>query len=385
MKLLNMVFDRNELAGAFGDLGTFIPLVTAMIVVNRLDPVGIFLMFGLFYILSGLFYKIPVPIQPMKAMAAIMITANLPPSQLMGAGLVIGIFFTVLSFTNAIGLIDKVTSKSVVRGIQAGLGINLVLLACNFMQRGSILNWILAIIGIIVVLALFTSRRVPPALALIFLGVSFSILNGFPLDILITGIKIVLPKVSVPSMNDIVLGTVALAIPQIPLTIGNAIIATSLLSRDFFPERKTASVQRLSLSVGLMNLVSPLVGGIPTCHGAGGMAGHFRFGARTGGALIIIGVILALLGIFYSPVVLKILDLFPFAILGVLLLFAGLELILTIRDVAADKSALFVALFVAAICVGISNGYAIGLISGIPLAYAIEKKKLKLFEDQFSC
>ena len=381
MKVLKIAFDRNELAGAFGDLGTFIPLVTAMIVINRLDPAGIFLTFGLFYILSGLFYGIPVPIQPMKAMAAIMITTNPPSSQLMGAGLVIGIFFTVLAFTNAIGLVDRVTPKSVVRGIQAGLGINLILLACNFMQRGSLLNWILSVIGVFLVLVLFTSRKVPPALVLIFLGISFSIFKGFPLDVLISGVKIALPNVSVPSMNDIVLGTVTLAIPQIPLTIGNAIIATSLLSRDFFPGRKAASVRRLSLSVGLMNLISPFVGGIPTCHGAGGMAGHYRFGARTGGALIIIGIIFAILGVFYSGVVLKILDLFPFAVLGVLLFFAGLELILTIRDVAAEKSGLFVALFVAAICVGISNGYAIGLIGGILLAYAIEKKKLKLFED----
>jgi len=373
-------FDRNELAGAFGDLGTFIPLVTALVILNGFDPKGIFLTFGLLYLYSGLSFGTPMSVQPMKAMASIMITEMPSPSILLGAGLVVGFFFLILSITNGIALINRLTPKSVVRGIQLGLGLNLILVAFRLVQKEYAIGWILSILGVVIVLIFLRSRRFPSALILLSMGIGFSIFDGFPIKIFTENISIGFPKFIFPTTVDIVQGAFLLAIPQIPLTIGNAILATSLLSKDYFKEKNSASVRRLTLSHGFMNIVAVLLGGIPVCHGAGGLSGHYRFGARTGGAMIIIGVILATLGIFYGNAIVQILSLLPFSILGVLLFFSGFELTLTVRDVALNKGELFVALFVAAVSIGVQYGYVLGLIGGVVLAHLINKaipKKLK--------
>jgi len=97
-----------------------------------------------------------------------------------------------------------------------------------------------------------------------------------------------------------------------------------------------------------MNLVSPLFGGIPMCHGAGGMAGHVRFGARTGGALVILGGILIFIALFFSESVSIIFKIFPNPILGVILFFAGSELALVVKDIGDKKSDFYVMLIVAA-------------------------------------
>lgn len=372
MKLASLKFDLNELAGAFGDLGTFLPLATAMIIQNDLDPKGVFLTFGLLYMYSGFVFRVPIPIQPMKAIAAIMITETPPLSQLVGVGFFVGLFFVLLALTNTINLINRVTPKSVIRGVQLGLGLNLILVALKFMLQEFPLGWILSITGMLIALIFFNSRRFPPALLLLPIGIAFSIYDGFLLGVFADDINFGFPRVSLPTAADIVQGTFALAIPQIPLTICNAILATSLLSQDYFKEKRI-SVRRLSLSHGLMNLFSMLLSGIPVCHGAGGLAGHYRFGARTGGAMIIIGAILTLLSTFYGNAISQILALFPFSILGVLLFFSGLELTMTIRDVASEKSELLIALFVAIISVAVRYGYVIGLVGGIILFHTIKK------------
>ena len=90
-----------------------------------------------------------------------------------------------------------------------------------------------------------------------------------------------------------------LAIPQIPLSLGNSILATRQIAEDLFPE-KHIGVRKLSLTYAVMNLVNPWFGGVPTCHGSGGLAGHYTFGARTGGSLIIYGSLFLILGLFFA-------------------------------------------------------------------------------------
>jgi len=373
--MVSLRLDRNELAGAFGDLGTFIPLVTALIILNGLDPKSIFLTFGLLYMYSGLVFGMPLPVQPMKAMASIMITEMYSPAFLLGAGLVTGVFFLILSLTNGIAFIHRFTPKSVVRGIQLGLGLNLILVAFRFMQKEYLIGWILSLVGVIVVLVFLRSRRFPSALILLSIGVGFSVFDGFQLEVFANSISIGFPTFNLPSTVDIVQGTILLALPQIPLTIGNAILATSLLSQDYFKEKSRASVRRLTFSHGFMNLIAALLGGIPVCHGAGGLSGHYRFGARTGGAMVIIGVILVTLGVFYGNAIVQVLSLLPFSILGVLLFFSGLELAFAVRDVTLNRRELFVALFVAAVSVGIQYGYVLGLVGGVILARLIQNRR----------
>ena len=369
-------FNRHELAGAFGDLGTLVPLVTAMIIINKVNAKGLFLSFGLLYIYSGLFFGLPVSVQPMKFIATIMITENLSPSYLLGAGLFVGVFYIMLALTNAISLISRITPKAVIKGIQFGLGLNLLLLAMQFMLGDGLFGWILSIVGVAIVLILINGKRLPPALLLLPLGISFSMIyNNFPFGIFTTGIEIGLPQFSVPTVSDITQGALLLAIPQIPLTLSNAILATSELSRDFFGKKKQVSTRRLSISHGFMNLVSVALGGIPVCHGAGGMAGHYRFGARTGGAMIIIGTAFTLLSIFYGDAIYQILSLIPFSILGVLLLFSGIELVKTVKGIIPQKTDFLIALLVGLTTIIFRYGYygyVIALVGGILLFYIIK-------------
>jgi MFS superfamily sulfate permease-like transporter len=158
-----------------------------------------------------------------------------------------------------------------------------------------------------------------------------------------------LPVFSLPMItwNDLVTGTLLFTIPQIPLTLGNAVIAIVAENNELFPDRKVTE-KKIAVSQGIMNLLSPLFGGIPMCHGAGGMAGHVRFGAKTGGALVILGTILIFIALFFSDSVAILFKIFPNAILGVILFFAGSELAIVVKDIGDKKSDFYVMLIVAA-------------------------------------
>jgi len=173
-----------------------------------------------------------------------------------------------------------------------------------------------------------------------------------------------LPEFSLPTItwNDIVVGTLLFTIPQIPLTLGNAVIAIVAENNELFPDRKVTE-KKIAISQGIMNLVSPLFGGIPMCHGAGGMAGHVRFGAKTGGALVILGSLLILIALFFSDSVSIIFKIFPNAILGVILFFAGSELAIVVRDIGEKKSDFYVMLIVAAFAMwNMGAAFLVGII-----------------------
>lgn len=377
-----LAFDRNEVAGAFGNLGIPVPLILSMIAVNGLDPASVFTLYGLLQILTAFAFGLPVPVQPLKAMAAIMLSQRLPASYLFGAGLAVGIFFTILGVTNLIEWLNRAIPVPVIRGIQLGLGLQLMGIAAGFMLKDGLAGIILSVIGVIITIILFSSRRLPPALLLLAIGLAYALMTSLRVDIFWKGIGFALPKLFIPTSNDLMMGTVLLAVPQIPLSLGNSIIGTSLLSSDLFPRQKPVTTKSLSINYGIMNLVSPFVSSIPVCHGAGGLAGHYRFGARTGGALVVIGSIFLLIGLFYSRVVQSVMQIFPFSILGVMLLFAGLELALTVRDVAKNKNQLFVTVFVAALAAFIPYGYALGLLAGWIIAEVIETKRIRLYADE---
>lgn len=397
---LYLKIDRNELAGAFGDLGTLIPLVTGIILINGMNPVSIMLSFGVFYILCGLIFGVPMAVQPMKAISVLAITEGVGPAIIIGAGFFVGVFFLLAALFGLLSFIERIIPKSVVRGIQLALGLKMAILALQYMSsnhpwtgilanieilRFLPMNWVVSIGGMIIVLLLFKSRRVPAALAVLLFGISVSLLNGFPIDILFNGVGLNLPSTILPSFNDIVIGTILLAVPQIPLTIGNAIIATKSFFQMLFPRKKPITTRKLAFTTGAMNLASAFIGGIPVCHGSGGLAGHYRFGARTGGASIIIGALLIVLGILYGSVLLNIFNLLPLAILGVLLFFAGLELTLSVRDLDfKNKNDVFILLFVTAISLGTRHyGFILGLIGGILLFHLTRKRIIRLFEDVY--
>lgn len=362
-------FDRNEFAGAFGDMGTDLPLLVGMIVAARMDAAGVLVLFGLMQVLTGLVYRMPMPVQPLKAVAAIVITQQVPSEIVMGGGLAIGIAMLVLSITGLLDLLARVVPLAVVRGLQAGLGLQLALLALrDYVPAGGLSGYLLGGAGLLLTLLLLGNRRVPPALVLVALGLVLAVTFGASPAELAAHAEFRLPTVRVPSVAEVTTGFVLLALPQIPLSLGNSILATKQLASDLFPERKPLEVRRIGFTYAVMNLVSPWFGGVPTCHGSGGMAGHYLHGGRTGGSVIIYGSLFLLLGLGFSGGFELLTQVFPRPILGVLLLVEGLALLVLLRDLAGRHGELTLALLVALLAAGLPYGYLIALVAGTVLA-----------------
>ena len=362
-------FDRNELAGAFGDIGTDLPLIVGIILVAGLDAASALVMFGVMQVFTGLRYGIPMPVQPLKAMAALVIAQKLSGNVLFGAGLVIGAIMLVLTVTGLIEWLARVVPKTVVRGIQFGLGLQLTMLAVkDYVRADGTAGYVLAGLGFVITVVLMGNRRFPAALFVIALGVVYAFVFRLDFAAVWHGAGFRLPHLHTLTRQDLLTGLIVLAIPQIPLSLGNSILATRQVAEDFFPERRL-TIRGISFTYSLMNLINPWFGGIPTCHGSGGMAGHYTFGARTGGSVIIYGCLYLVLGLFFSGSFGQLIQVFPKPILGIMLAFEGLAMLLLVRDIAGSKTDLLIAMLVGLMAVGLPYGYAIGLIVGTALVY----------------
>ncbi len=369
-------FNRNELSGSFGDIGTDLPLIVGMVVACKLDPASSFLMFGILQIMTGIAYGIPMPVQPLKAMAVLMISQKLSGNMLYGAGLSIGIIMLILTVTNVLQFIVKYVPKSVVRGIQFGLGLSLASLALkDYIPSSGAVGYLLAGIGFILTIILIGNKKFPPAIFVVLIGIIYA--GFFSVDFLklFENFGIRLPKFHIPQQADMIDGFLLLVIPQIALSISNSIIATKRTVQDLFPER-SISINKIGWTYSIMNLINPFFSGIPTCHGAGGIAGHYSFGGRTGGSVVIYGSLFVIIGLFFSSGFSEFVKFFPLPILGIILLFEALALMSFIKDITQSKKCLFVSLVVALISFCIPYGYAIGLVAGILLDYLIKKEKI---------
>ena len=240
-------FDRNELAGAFGDIGTDLPLVIGMIVASGLNSASVLVMFGLMQLLTAFVYGMPMAVQPLKAVAVIVITQHIAPGVLYGGGLAIGIAMMILTVTGGIDWLSRVVPLAVVRGLQLGLGLQLSLLALgNYVQRDGTSGYVLAAVAFVIVIALMGNRRFPPALFVIALGVVYAFAFKLNTSAIAGSVGFSLPQVQRLSLSDIMSGFVLLAIPQIPLSLGNSILATRQIAEDLFPESADRSAQAQS-------------------------------------------------------------------------------------------------------------------------------------------
>jgi hypothetical protein len=371
-------FDRNELAGAFGDIGTDLPLVVGVALAANLDGTSVLVMFGLMQILTGLRYRIPMPVQPLKAMAAIVIAQKVGGPVLYGAGLAIGATMLILSVTGLIDLLARIVPKSVVRGIQFGLGMQLATLALKeYVPSDGGSGYFATIVAFILAVIFLGNRKYPAALFLVVGGFVYAFAFKLQAATIVQGFGFGLPKVHIPEWRDIFTGFFLLALPQIPLSLGNSILATRQVAEDLFPGRPL-TIRQISLTYALMNLANPFLGGIPTCHGSGGVAGHYAFGARTGGSVIIEGGLYLILGLLFGRGFDAVVGVFPLPVLGVILLFEGLALMLLVRDLSASKSELTVVLLVGLIAVGLPYGYLIGMIVGVAIAYLLKRGVITL-------
>ena len=355
MRFRSFEFNLRELAGSMGDFGTLLPLAIGYIVVNGLDPAGFLVMMGLANIVTGLVYRLPMPIEPMKVLAVMAIAQHWSPSMIYASGFAMGVVWLFLAATNLIGWIAKITPKSVIWGIQVTLGILLAIEAFKLLSTW----WMLGIVSIGVVLFLRQNRYAPAAIVLIMLGIGISLVNG-------SLHQFSPPSLTLPSITKINLAeawqTLLLAgFAQIPLTVTNATIATAALIKTYWPERPV-SERQLSLNQGLMNLVVPFLGGMPMCHGAGGLAGQYYFGARTGGTNIIEGTIEISLGLFFAASVASLFAVFPSAIIGAMMLLVGIELTKFAKNIRLNQD---FAPLGATVIVSLLSNMALGFVVGL--------------------
>ncbi|MFL7867730.1 MAG: putative sulfate/molybdate transporter [Anaerolineales bacterium] len=355
MRFKSFEFNLRELAGSMGDFGTLFPLAIGYIVVNGLNPAGFLVMMGVANLLTGLVYRLPMPIEPMKVLAVMAIAQGWSPSMIYASGFSMGAIWLILAATNLIGWIAKITPKSVVWGIQVTLGILLAVQAIKMLSTW----WLLGILSIILVLVFRQNRYAPAAILLILLGLGISIING-------TFQQISPPALTLPPLTKFSLGevwqTLLLAgFAQIPLTVTNATIATAALIKTYWPN-KPVSERKLSLNQGLMNLILPFFGGMPMCHGAGGLAGQYYFGARTGGTNIIEGTIEISLGLFFASSVAGLFAVFPTAIIGAMMFLVGVELTKFVKKVRPSKDLLPMG---ATIIVSLLSNMAVGFVVGL--------------------
>lgn len=367
-------FDLRELAGAFGDAGTLVPFVAGYIAVLHMDAAAVLLGFGIALILTGIVYRTPFPVQPMKAIGAVAMSqsghvAVLSASTVVGAGLVTGIIWFLLGVTGLARRVAEWVPRPALLGVILGLGLSFMLEGTRMMATNP---WIAAVL-LFATFALLAKSRFPAMIVLLLAGVALAMIEQPTLAAELGAIQISprLPSFVWPELtwSDIGVGAALLALPQLPLTFGNALLAIRDENNRLFPDRPVTE-RGIAVSTGLLNLWSSAIGGVPMCHGAGGMAGHVQFGAATGGASIMLGVLLTAAAVLLGDSIGLILRLFPQCVLGVILFLAGAQLALASKEPGPDKVDRFVILATAALSIW---HVAIGVVFGF-LAYHASKR-----------
>lgn len=350
-------FSLSELAGSLGDFGTIVPLVLAVALVSDVNARYVLLFFGIWFIITGLYYRLPIPLEPMKAVAVIVIAGSIGSREIAAAGLVLGVIFLVLGYGRFFGIIEQWVPQSVVRGIQLGLALLLFRSSSDFVFRDPVFFLLgIAIIACFYLLARF--RSIPDLSAIMVIGVGLLAgisLYGAPPVSLIPA-----PELVIPLLPDFSSAIAILVLPQVVLTITNAILATSLLTKDLFGQ--DVPPKRFSTTIGLMNLMSVPFGGFPMCHGAGGLAGQYRYGARTGGANVYAGLIFIILALFFSSP--QVLSIIAVGVLGALLVFVGVEM--GRHSLRTDSLVVTLAIGILALVISMTVAFIIGML----LAYS---------------
>ncbi|TXT55053.1 MAG: Sulfate transporter family protein [Promethearchaeota archaeon] len=352
-------FSLRELGGAFGDWGTLIPFVIGYISIVGLNPFGIFLGLGLTNIILGLRFDLPLPVQPQKTIGTVAISRSWTPNLVISTGFFTGIAWSILGFSKKLGTIVKKVPTILVRGIQLGLAFILGWTAIQFFWE----NLFLGFISIGIILLLRKNKRIPSAIILVFIGLIILFITD---QSVLQSLEFSLPKFQLyfPSLENMLIGILVAGIGQLLLTLTNVMIATISLLKDLFPERELSiNANNLASNMGGMNLLIPFIGGMPLCHGSGGIAAQYAFGARNGGSMIMEGIIEIFLGLFLSDMLFSIFNSFPKAILGGMLIYTSFLLGKVVYD-DFSKRKFPIILLCAIICflVNIFVGFLVGLI-----------------------
>jgi SulP family sulfate permease len=311
-----------------------------------------------------------------------------------------GAILLIVGATGAITYIGKYIPRSVVRGVQLSTGTLLMIQGIKFMLGKSTLQVIsraaepylslsdigiipigivIGTVGGILTLLLLENKKVPAALVVIGCGLALGLLFGTREDFSNLSIGLELPNFlpfGWPSGADFAFAVFALVLPQIPMTLGNAVMAYADLSADYFGDQsKKVTYRAACITMASANFLSSLIGGMPLCHGAGGLAAHYRFGARTAGSNLFIGSAFILLAVLCGQQSITLIYLLPMSVLGILLVFSGSQLALTILDLE-DRKDLFTAIMILGIT--LASNLGAGFVAGIGIAYLLKLEKLQV-------
>ncbi|XP_031105804.1 molybdate transporter 2 [Ipomoea triloba] len=418
-----------ELGGSVGDLGTYIPIVLALTLVCNLDLSTTLIFTAIYNIATGLIFGIPMPVQPMKSIAAVAVSESphLTLAQIATAGLSTAATLFILGATGLMSFFYHFIPLPVVRGVQLSQGLSFAFSAIKYIRYNQDFtttkaasstprSW-LGLDGLILALVclsfivlvtgsgevaaeetgmsthrtteerrvnrrLRTLSKIPSALIVFLLGLILCFIRDPSIihDIKLGPSKFQILKIT---WEDWKIGFLRGAIPQIPLSVLNSVIAVCKLSADLFPEREVTagSAAKVSVSVGLMNMVGCWFGAMPCCHGAGGLAGQYRFGGRSGLSVVFLGLGKLFLGLLLGNSLVRILNEFPIGLLGVLLLFAGIELAMASRDMNSKEES-----FVMLVCAAISltgSSAALGFVCGVVLFLLLKLRYLDCSRFRF--
>ncbi|MFQ6126943.1 MAG: putative sulfate/molybdate transporter [Candidatus Heimdallarchaeota archaeon] len=369
MKFRGFDFSLREFSGALGDFGTLMPFSIGYIVVCGFNPTGLLLGIGLTNICLAFFYRLPLPVQPKKAIGTIAIANHWPASRVWGAGFGVGVIWLGLAAVKGGHMLSKVP-KCVIRGIQLGLAVLLGLTGAEMLKT----DLYLAIPLLTLALLLLRNRILPAALFLLGLGGLIAWLTG-TLQLSTLKVTLALPSLYTFSLGDLLYGLAYAGIAQLFLTLTNAVVATVALVHDLFPDRRDVTPQNLILNMGLMNVTTPLIGGMPLCHGAGGLAAQYLFGARTGGALFMEGAVEIFLGLFCAQSILAIFTAFPPVVIGVMLFLAATELGRVALDLERKEEVFIMALTA---LLSATFNIAVGFVAGLLVYFGVKRNLIRL-------
>ena len=361
----------SELSGGLGDWGLLVPIAIAFVTINGLNATAVFAGAGVAYIATAVYFRVPVPVQPLKAFAAAAIALELDAATIAAGALLMAASMALLAATGAAGWLAARFPLVLVRGIQASVALLLVKAAIELAERG---NWsglppIDATAGVAMALCacglLFAARysRLPAALIVLGAGaIVGAAISGLP-----SGIHPGPEAVSfaIPDGAAFATALMALVIAQIPLTFGNSVVATADAERAYFGSRaERVRPNRLATSIALINTGAGLIQGMPTCHGAGGVTAHYRLGARRALATASAGALLVALGIGFGDSLPALLQLIAPGALAGMLLFVAIEhgLLAASLDRIADRTLAAAVGLVTVISGNLAIGFGFGVL-----------------------
>lgn len=322
----------SEISGSLGDLGTFLPIAIALAINDTVSLSSTLIFSGIYNIITGLFFGIPLPVQPMKAIAAVAIARSFSNGAIAAAGLFVSACVLIFSTTGLLHWFNKVIPIPVIKGIQVGAGLSLIISAGgNILSLGWIHpswadNRLWALAAFLFLLTSHIYRRIPYALLVLLLGLIFAIVRSATTAHL-PSFELWRPKTSVPDSHEWRIGALDAGLGQLPLTTLNSVVAVVHLASDLLPGVRTPSTTAIGVSVAAMNFVGCWFGSMPVCHGSGGLAAQYRFGARSGSSVVFLGFLKVIIGVFFGETLVGLLKRFPAALLGVMVIAAGLELV----------------------------------------------------------